>query len=138
MDGPTNHAHHNFVVDILEELPDITFEYPTSSIMITAYLPRKLFKPVDGLVGTFSQPTRERICYKLSIKIWIKQSIQSMMEKPVAHTRFMYLSWFGVIYPERLIAAMEISVADQITMHLNNIIHEGYAELLDVFLFSFP
>jgi hypothetical protein len=74
---------------------------------------------------------------KLTIKIWIQNAVNGVMDKPVAHAGLMDIPWLGIVYFEMLIRPVPICFFRKLAMKRENIIHKIDREVGDIFPLSF-
>ena len=102
------------MIDICEELANVTLEYPASARIVFAHDIGERLKAVHCGVGSFPVATGERVGDERFIEKWIELAINRMVDEAVAHARFMNVAWLGIGYFECLIAAVTIRPIYQI------------------------
>jgi hypothetical protein len=81
-------------------------------------------------------PARKRIAGKGSVKKQIQYSIDCVMKQSVSDTGFMDISRLRVVNSEIFVAAVFVSEAFQLSVKLQNIIHQIQLKFLDVSFLS--
>ena len=68
----------------------------------------------------------------------IQYTVDSVVQESVADYRFVNVSWFRVTYVESFVLAMRVRLSGQVTVQVDNVIHQVYLEFLHVFALPFP
>lgn len=79
-----------------KELAYVTFKYPCGLGVVFRYLAGKRLKLVHRLVRTLPYPTRVGVVYKCFVEEGIENSVDCMVEQPVAHTGLVDVARLGV------------------------------------------
>ena len=126
------------MINIREKFPDVAFQNPAGARVVSTNLIRERAKSVDRSVRPFIISARIRISDKCLFKKWIKNSVNRVMQQPVANARFVNIPRFGIVDLERLITAVLVSIIGKIAVKQKNIIHQIERKFLHIFPASLP
>jgi len=112
------------MINIRKKLLDIAFQDPTSTSVVLGNFAGEVAETVYGAVSSLPLSTRIRVVNKFAVEIWIQNSVNSMMEQPVADSRLVDIARFRVVYFERLIFAVVVCFIFQVVMQSKYIVRE--------------
>lgn len=114
------------MINISKEFFNITFQNPTGFGIILTDNIDIFFEFIDCPVRAFFISARIGICDESFVKKWIENSVDGMVQKPIAHAGFVNISWFLVIDFESLITAVIVGMIDEVTVERENIVHKTH------------
>jgi len=112
----------NRMVNAGKKFSDVAFQNPGLSGIIMRNFSRIKSKAVYSQMRALGKPTGAGVVNEFLIKIWIQNSVDGVVDKPVAHAGLMNIARLGVIYLERNIMAVPISFVRQLLIEREYII----------------
>lgn len=120
------------MINARKELPDVAFEDPAGSRIVPAHFVSKLPKPIQSPMRPLPDAAGVGIGDERPVKEGIEDSVDSVVQQPVADARLMDAPGFGVMDGKGLIAAVAVGTMAEVAMQLENAIHQPERELLDI------
>jgi hypothetical protein len=120
------------LIDRREEFPDVALEHPNRFRMISAFFVRVSPESVHSPVRSFSKATRVRVTDEDAIEEWIELAVESVMDEPIAHARFVDVARLRVGYFEMFISTMTIGARSEVVMKLKYILHQMSFKFLHI------
>ncbi len=125
------------MVDGSEKPTNVAFEYPARAGVVLTLLARKVLKAHKCLMRSLPHSTRVRVSNEGAVEEWVEHTMNSMMQKSVAHHGFVDVAWLGVRDVEGVITTMSVCFVCEISMDGEDIVEKVILEKLHIHLTPF-
>ncbi len=107
-----------------KELFNITFQYPAGACVVVAHFLRKRLETHECLMCTLPHTTGIRVSDERVVEECVEHSMDSVVQKSVAHRGFVDVAGFGVGNIEGVVATMRVCFVFKVCVKCENIIDE--------------
>src|SRR4030066_2603988 len=114
------------MINVRKKLFDVAFQNPTGFCVIFVDFIRERAKSIDRSMRAFPDSARIRIGDKYSVKKRVKNSVNGVVKKTIPNARFVNVSGFRIIDPERLIRAVLVGMIEKVALKRENITREPH------------
>lgn len=133
-DIPAQNGKQGRLVNRCEELADVALEHPERFRVILTCLIGTPSKHVHRSVRSFPFSARIRVRDKGAVEKGVEFAIKRVVEKPIAHARFVDIARLRVIDFEVFIPSMLVGARDKIGVEFRNILYKIVLKRLHIFL----